>query len=96
MDYNLAEISELKAKVAEIVTLLEKFKADNSALKIKLNSLIKEKELLAVNYTELEQKFNKLKTAKTISTSSKDVQEAKLRINKIVREIDKCIGMLNR
>jgi len=43
---------------------------------------------------QLENKIKILKIAKTLETKEGTV-EAKLKINEIVREIDKCIGLLN-
>jgi hypothetical protein len=43
---------------------------------------------------ELEDKIKILRIAKTLETKEGNV-EAKLKINELVREIDKCIGLLN-
>ena len=45
---------------------------------------------------EIEEKYNKLKISKALITSSEDVHDAKLRVNRMVREIDKCIALLNK
>ena len=41
-------------------------------------------------------KFKTLKIAKTVSGADNDVHETKLRVNRIVREIDNCIALLNK
>jgi hypothetical protein len=43
---------------------------------------------------QIEDKVKILKIAKTLETKEGNV-EAKLKINELVREIDKCIGLLN-
>jgi len=43
---------------------------------------------------QLEDKIKILRIAKTLETKEGNV-EAKLKINELVREIDKCIGLLN-
>ena len=46
---------------------------------------------------ELNKKYENLKIAKVLSSvPGEDVHETKLQVNKIVREIDKCIALLNR
>ena len=45
---------------------------------------------------DLKEKYNTLKFSKTVEATSGDVHFAKIRINQIVREIDKCIALLNR
>ena len=44
----------------------------------------------------LKQKYNNLKMARTITAASVDVDDAKLKLSKMVREVDKCIGLLRR
>ena len=45
---------------------------------------------------ELEQKNQQLMLVKSIMADSADAHDARIRINRIVREIDKCIALLNR
>ena len=45
---------------------------------------------------ELEEKNQKLTLVKSIMADSEDANDARIRINRIVREIDKCIALLNR
>jgi hypothetical protein len=71
--------------------------------------LKEENQILLQNYGEIqillqekEQQLNKeqeeyklLKVAKTIEGSNENTRETKLKINTLVREIDKCITLLN-
>jgi len=45
---------------------------------------------------ELEQKNQKLALVNGIMADGENTQDAKVQINRIVREIDKCIALLNR
>jgi len=46
---------------------------------------------------ELDKKYENLKIAKVLSSvPGEDVHDTKLQVNRIVREIDKCIALLNR
>lgn len=54
-------------------------------------------EILALR-KELEEmniKYRNLKTARGLAFGEDDVREARNRFNKLVREIDKCISLLN-
>ncbi|OQX98526.1 MAG: hypothetical protein B6I20_10930 [Bacteroidetes bacterium 4572_117] len=69
---------------------------DNKKLSSELQSLTeqfknkeKENESLIGNYESL-------KMAKSIAVSSGDSHDAKIKINRLVREIDKCVSLLNR
>ena len=54
-----------------------------------------EYEKVRADYKELEINYTNLKTATTISLNGSDVKETKLRLSKLVREVDKCIALLN-
>jgi hypothetical protein len=47
-------------------------------------------------HADLQMRYDNLKLAKTIELTQTDAHEAKLKINQMVREIDKCIALLNR
>jgi hypothetical protein len=86
----------LKSKVKKVVDLYEKQIEKN-------NLLTKEKQELTDSYRTAEQKlkdlntkYNKLKLAKIIVASSNDLHDAKLKVNRMMREIDRCIALLNR
>jgi chromosome segregation ATPase len=89
-------LDHLKHKIEKVFNLYERLKTENAALakeKDELKKALKDKE------SELEfikNKYNKLKLAKSILASTGDKHDAKIKINGIVREIDKCIALLNR
>ena len=66
---------------------------------LKLKQLLKTKqeecEQVHAEYEALEDDYTNLKTAMTISLNGSDVKETKLRLSKLVREVDKCIALLN-
>ncbi len=45
---------------------------------------------------ELNDKYKVLKMAKSLEGSSNENKDVKLKINEMVREIDKCIALLNK
>ena len=93
---NLDLIVELEEKIDRLVERYRTEKRENSMLRGEISRLTQQLEQASVSHTELEEQFNKLKMAKAIEASSEDVHATKLRINQIVREIDKCIALLNR
>ncbi len=88
-------INNLKAKIEMIISAYEQAIADNQKLAQEL-SVCRDELNNSINKTkELEDKVNKLQLAEAFKSSSTDVREAKQKIGKIVREIDKCIALLN-
>lgn len=89
-------VDRLKEKLSLVIDAYEKLEAANSQLlveKTKLTEAIRGKEEVI---EQLERKVQTLVVAKSFVSSSEDTHEGKLKINKIVREIDKCIALLNR
>ena len=43
----------------------------------------------------LQQDYDRLKTARMIEVSGEDVKESRARISKLIREVDKCIALLD-
>ena len=44
---------------------------------------------------ELQEKYDNLKIAKSISLSKEEIKEGKQRLSKMMREIDNCVSLLN-
>ena len=77
-------------KIAEIYT------SQNDALvQQELNALDEEIKQLQVSRKELEEQYTDLKTARTLSLYDKDIKDTKQRLTSLVREIDRCIALLN-
>jgi hypothetical protein len=50
---------------------------------------------LELSRKELEARYTDLKMARTISLYDKDIKDTKQRLSSLVREVDKCIALLN-
>ena len=96
MDQGHEEILKgLRTKIEKLISLYEAEKSKNMSLRE--NGLILQKQLIEKE-NELEQlqtKYNNLRLAKTITGEGEGSHDAKIKINRIVREIDKCIALLN-
>ena len=93
---NIDLIVNFEEKIDKLVERYRIERKENSMLRGEISRLTQQLEQASDSYAGLEEQINKLKMAKAIEASSEDVHETKLRINQIVREIDKCIALLNR
>lgn len=84
----------LEVRVKQVMLLCDKLKQENSQLKDEL--VIKKEEITRINneMSLLNEKYDNLKTARTITAASVDVDTAKTKLSKLVREVDKCISLL--
>lgn len=91
-----------KSRIEHFISKYETLLSDNMKLTEKVGALGKElqdckEEKIIINnkIKELEQKIDKMQMTGAFMSSAADVKEAKQNINKLIREIDKCILLLN-
>lgn len=89
-------INELKNNINNIITLYKKQKEINKELSIEVNNLTNELQDFKEKFYETEKKYNNLKMAKLIESDSISSQEAKIKLNRIIREVDNCIALINK
>lgn len=89
-----AVINELNFKIDKLIKLYISSLEQNKSLESKIQDLQSELENLQRENKDLN---NKLKTTRVASAilEGNGSYEAKMRINQLVREIDKCIALLN-
>jgi predicted RNase H-like nuclease (RuvC/YqgF family) len=87
-------VSGIEYKVRKLITRNQSLKDENEKLKKEIEALKRTNTEQTELLRKSEEKVNIIKLAKTLETKEGNV-EAKLKINELVREIDKCIGLLN-
>lgn len=93
---DLLLIKELKNRVAELIGLYEGLESKNSQLNEEILGLEGQIKLLEEEKISLGHKYENLRMAKFFESGYDDNRVAKLKLNKLLREIDKCIALLNR
>ena len=83
------KIQTVKDRMKEQLDENDRLKQQNKDLQ----KAVRQKESLI---EELEQKNQQLSLAKSIMANSENAHDARIQINRIVREIDKCIALLNK
>ncbi len=88
-------LTDFEFRVRQVMYLCDSLKEDNARLKKELAE--KEQQISEFNseLSRLRTKYDSLKIARTITAASVDVDNAKSKLSKLVREVDKCINLLN-
>jgi hypothetical protein len=87
----------LKTRIQKIIDLYENQKKNNIELENNNKELNEKLILLENKVSDVEEKYENLKLARAIiSPDEEGTHEARIKVNRIVREIDKCIALLNR
>jgi len=86
----------IKGKINSVKVKLQEQQNHNKELSVQNLALQQDVQQKQSQIEELEEKNQKLSLVKSIMAESENSEDARIRINKIVREIDKCIALLNR
>ncbi len=96
MNDNLEQLKELKIKVEKLINLHVQLVEHNQQLQLLNNQLIQKDQQQHGRISELEEKIKVIKLAQQLSGSDQNTRDIKLKINEYIREIDKCLGLINR
>ena len=96
MTENEAVFNSLEEKIKKIIVLHDQLKSENHKLLTENNELSETIKNKDIEIKALQTKHEHLKLAKLLSIKGDDAHDAKLKVNRIVREIDKCIALLNK
>lgn len=94
-DKSQIELDRLKKNVGQLIAKLETSESNEKQLAAEL---LESEENLAKTKNKLEdlqKQIENLQLAEAFRASSGNTQEAKAKIGKLIREIDKCIALLN-
>ena len=85
---------DLEVRVKQMMVLCDKLKDENARLKNDIRLKQQDIESVKNELSHLKTKYDSLKTARTITAASVDVELAKKKLSGMVREVDKCINLL--
>lgn len=88
-------IAEFELRMRQLMYLCDSLKEENVQLKQQLAARDFTINGLSLDVEQLKTKYDNLKFAKSFLSNDKDeMMEAKKRLSKLVRDVDKCIAML--
>lgn len=85
---------DLEIRIKQVMFLCDSLKEENERLKTELRTRQTLVDETTKDLEQLKTRYKALKTARTITAASVDVDTAKLKIAKLVREVEKCINLL--
>jgi septation ring formation regulator EzrA len=88
-------IDELRQNIRRLVEGLEEKTSEVANLKDEVKGLELQLEMFQKEHEDLIKRYENLKVAKALAEGEPGNEVARQKINKIVREIDKCIALLN-
>ncbi len=88
-------IESFESKLNRLMEVYTRISVENVALREQLNRQSVELDKARKQYAELAESYSNLKLAKIISMNDTEIGGTQRRLSKLVREVDKCIALLN-
>lgn len=88
-------MKKFEAKIRQLIAQFRVLKQENADLYTDLVSKDEEIKQLKAQLAQSKEDYNNLKLAKMIEISDADIKESKMKITRLVREINKCISILS-
>jgi len=88
-------LTDIKTKLLTLMDKYETLKDSHEGLKAEHDLIMDENKINLSKLGTLDEQLNILKLSKSISGSTEDKTELKKKLNEFIREIDKCLALLN-
>ena len=89
-------LEKLKGNIESLIAAYEAAKVENTRLKKELQDMTDQNRTYREQNTELEIEIDNLKLAQAFLSTSDDSGQAKARIEKLIRSIDRCIALMEK
>lgn len=88
-------LRNFEARIRQLMMAYKAEQQENARLRQQLDVCKQKLGEAQENVCRLEENYKALKTARMIEVSGDDVRESKARIAHLIREVDKCIALLD-
>lgn len=96
MNDSQSQLVQLKIKVEKLINLHTQLSKENQQLKMIQSQLTEEIKRSHQQAADLEEKNKLIKMAQAVSGTDQNTRDLKLKINEYIREIDRCLALINR
>ena len=95
MDSNEKVITNFETRVRQLILRFQDLKKENQELYAMVEKAELEVKNLEAKLTQKENDYNALKMAKMMTITDGDLESAKARVQKLIREVNKCITLIS-
>lgn len=88
-------VDELRVNIKRLIDCLEDSRKELTNVREEYKNLEQRFHSLSEENEEIKKRYDNLKVAKVLAEGDTDNQAAKQKITKLIREVDKCIALLN-
>ena len=95
MDSNEKVITNFETRVRQLILRFQELKKENQELYAMVEKTEQEVNDLQAKLTQKDNDYNALKMAKMMTITDGDLEAAKARVQKMIREVNKCITLIS-
>jgi chromosome segregation ATPase len=95
MNSNEKTIATFETRVRQLILRFQELKKENQELYTMVEKAEEEMKVLQGKLTQQENDYNALKMAKMMTITDGDLESAKARVQKMIREVNKCIAIMS-
>ena len=95
MDSNEKVITNFETRVRQLILRFQDLKKENQELYAMVEKTEQEVKDLQAELTQKDNDYNALKMAKMMTITDGDLEAAKARVQKMIREVNKCITLVS-
>ena len=95
MDSNEKVITQFETRVRQLILKFQELKKENQDLYAMVEKAEQDVKDLQAKLTQKDNDYNALKMAKMMTITDGDLEAAKARIQKLIREVNKCITLVS-
>ena len=95
MDSNEKVIANFETRVRQLILRFQDLKKENQELYAMVEKSEQEVKDLQAKLTQKDNDYNALKMAKMMTITDGDLESAKARVQKLIREVNKCITLIS-
>ena len=95
MDPNEKTLITFETRIRQMILRFQELKKENNALHVQLQKDEQEIQSLKSKLAQADNNYNSLKMAKMLEITDGDLEGAKARVSKMIRDVNKCISLLS-
>ena len=95
MNPNEKTLTTFETRVRQMILRFQELKKENSSLHAQLQKDQQEIKNLKSQLAQADTNYNSLKMAKMMQITDGDLEDAKARVQKMIRNVNKCIAILS-
>jgi hypothetical protein len=89
-------VNNIEVKLGKLIAKYQKIRQEKLVLQQENEDFVASLKLKEIEILNLQEKVKLMNISKSVDASKQEVKETRLKINEYVREIDKCIALLNK